>query len=65
MCSSVCALSIAFAVMAPLACSFYPCVSFSLRWARSMPQERNARSVPSHRLAFSTPLSCARDDSIR
>eukprot|EP00965_Chrysotila_dentata_P002290 74880-Pleurochrysis_carterae.AAC.1 len=65
MCSSACALSIAFAVMVPLACTLYPCVRFSLQWARAMPQERNARTVPCHRLALSTPLSCARDDSIR
>eukprot|EP00965_Chrysotila_dentata_P130018 4297463-Pleurochrysis_carterae.AAC.1 len=51
--------------MVPLACTLYPCVNFSLQWARAMPQERNARTVSSHRLALSTPLSCARDDSIR
>eukprot|EP00965_Chrysotila_dentata_P157996 5219985-Pleurochrysis_carterae.AAC.1 len=44
MCSTACALSIAFAVMVPLACTLYPCVTFSLRWARAMPQERNARA---------------------
>eukprot|EP00965_Chrysotila_dentata_P089337 2950139-Pleurochrysis_carterae.AAC.2 len=65
MCSSACALPIAFAVMVPLACTMYPYVSFSLRWARTVPQERNARTLPNHRLAHSTPLSCARDDSIR
>eukprot|EP00965_Chrysotila_dentata_P155067 5123721-Pleurochrysis_carterae.AAC.1 len=30
-----------------------------------MPQERDARTASCHRLALSTPLSCARDDSIR
>eukprot|EP00965_Chrysotila_dentata_P024749 820657-Pleurochrysis_carterae.AAC.5 len=65
MLSSAFALTIALVVWLSLACTTYPLVNFSLHWACAMPQERKARTVPNHRLAHATPLSCARDDNIR